>query len=253
MPNGSACVHKEVTLSLRDSMRMEAATAASLPEVLETFGLQGLTDLTSVLVKLSYHEGRELLQSSKKGDQQRGRRIMREMARACEGLAKLYATLGHSMAALRAIEIAGTCWGQCARADKEEAIAHRELGKLLNLSNLDSLSVSAILGQTEFLSYMQDEDMAILVLQILAKYLKYRSVGPVDRKRVLQLFLYHNHPDTVGRALWVMESMPDSDAFEIGQVLLKQIKNFRPYTKQHTMDLFLRKIADLRAAQALGG
>ena len=248
-------VYKEVSLSLRGSMKMEAATAASLREVLETFGLQDLTDLTSILVKLCYHEGKGLLLSSKKVDLQRGRRIMRQIAQACEGISRLYTTLGYDMPALRATEIAGTCWGQCGRADKEEAIAHRELSKLLNLSGveIDQLSVAVILEQTELLSYMQDEDMAILVLQILAKYLKYRSVGLGDRKRVLQLFLYHKHPDTVGRALWTMEALSNAEAFKIGQTVLRQIMEFHPPTKQLTMDAFLLKIADLRAAIELGG
>jgi len=237
-------VFAEVKLSLRDSMKKEA-TVASLSETLTTFGFQGLTDITSVLVKLGYHEGRQLLKSSKKVDQQCGRRIMREIAQTCEGLSRLYTTLGHSMAALRALEIAGTCWGQCGQADKEEAIAHRELSRLLNLSDIDDLTVSAILEQTELLSYMQDEDMAILVLQILAKYLKYRSVGRVDRKHVLSLFMYHNHPDTIGRWLWAVEGLSAGDAFNLGELLKEKTETFRPYTKPHTWQAFENKMEEI--------
>ena len=227
-------------------MKKEAATAASSSEVLSTFGFAGLTDITSVLVKLGYHEGRKLLTSSKKKDQQRGRRIMRQIAQACEGLSRLYTTLGYSMAALRATEIAATCWGQAGHESKEKSIAERELIKLLKLPNIDRLSVATVIDQGELLSYAQDEDMAVLVLQILAKYLKYRQpVGLVDRKRVLKLFMYHNHPDTIGRALWVMESMANSDAFEIGQLILRQAETFRPYTKPHTWQAFKKKMEEL--------
>jgi replicative superfamily II helicase len=226
-------------------MKKEAATAASLPEVLSTFGLTDLTDVTSVMVKLGYHEARKLLTSSKKKDYAQGLRILRQIAQTCEGLSRLYTTLGYSMAALRAIEIAGTCWGQCARADKEEAIAHRELGKLIKTGNIDSLTVSAIIAQTEELSYSLDDDMAILLLQMLAKHLKYRSVGTVDRKDVLQLFMYHDHPDTIGRWLWAVECLSSGEAFKLGQLLKEKTETFQPYTKPHTWQAFEKKMEEL--------
>lgn len=239
-------VYKEVTLSLRDSMKKEAAAVASLPEVLKTFGLSDLTDVTSVLVKLGYHEGRSLLKSSKKGDRQRGRTLMRQIARSCEELSKLYTTLGYSVPAFRAIEIAGTCWGHAGYLDREEGIAHRELSRLLTL-DIEQLSVAVLIAKIEVLSYSMSDDMAILTLQVLAKSLKYRTVSPSERKHVLQTFMVHDHPDTIGRWLWAVEVLATEDAFNLGQRLKERTETLQPYTKSHTWQAFENKMEELVA------